>query len=90
MVSAAVLVPLQEALATAYWYKNDLRAFLRSATGEPEMVAQLDWGDGSYKRTIVRQLVTTLAENQHKYLDTLVGIDPGDCGDRSFPAQAAR
>lgn len=74
MVSPAVLVPLQEALACAYWYKDDLRAFLRSATGEPELIAQLDWSGGSYKRTIVRQLVTTLAENQHRYLDTLIGL----------------
>ena len=72
-VSPAVLVPLQEALATAYWFKNDLRAFLRSATGEPELIAQLDWG-GSYKRAIVRQLVTPLADNQHRYFDTLVAL----------------
>lgn len=72
-VSPAVLVPLQEALATAYWFKNDLRAFLRSATGEPELITQLDWG-GSYKRAIVRQLVTTLADNQHRYFDTLVAL----------------
>ncbi|MFI1241486.1 hypothetical protein [Nocardia salmonicida] len=74
VVSPAVLVPLQEALACAYWYKDDLRAFLRSATGQPELIAQLDWGGGSYKRAIVRQLVTTLAENQHRYFDTLIAL----------------
>lgn len=50
-MSPAVLVPLQDALATAYWYKTDLRAFLRSATGEPDLIAQLDWTD--FKRNIV-------------------------------------
>lgn len=71
-VTPAAVVALQDALATAYWYKKDLRAFLRNATNEAALVAQLDWSD--YKRNIVGQFVTTMAENQHRYFDQLVSL----------------
>jgi hypothetical protein len=71
-VNPAVLAPLQDALTVIYWYKQDLRTFLDSATGDRALVARLDWSQ--YKRAVVRQLVSTLAEDQHKYFDTLVNL----------------
>ena len=40
-VNPVVLIPLREALATVYWYKNDLRDFLKSATGDSALVQTL-------------------------------------------------
>jgi hypothetical protein len=71
-ISAAVLAPLQDALTAAYWYKSQLRTFLNAATGEPQLMAQLDWSQ--YKRFIVRELVEKLAADQHKYFDTLFSL----------------
>jgi len=70
-----VIVPLQEALTAAYWYKSDLRGFLRSATGLPALVDRYAWDDKDVtKRTIVRGLITTLVEEQHAYRDALLAL----------------
>lgn len=71
-VTPAVLQPLKEALTLAFWYKPDLRAFLQTALGNRELIAQLDWI--AYKRTIVSQLVDSLASQQHKYFDDLLNL----------------
>lgn len=75
VVNPAVLPPLQNALATAYWYKPDLRGFLRSATGLPELVSRYDWNDPKVtKRMIVRDFVTTLADEPHLYQRQLIAL----------------
>ncbi|MEV6608844.1 hypothetical protein [Kutzneria sp. NPDC051319] len=72
-VSPAVLQPLKEALTLAYWFKPDLRAFLNNTLGDRHLVAQFDW-QGDYKRTIVAQLVDSLASQQHKYFNELLSL----------------
>ena len=71
-VSPAVATPLKEALTTSYWYKRDLRRFLEVATGEPGLIARLDW-DG-YKRRVVSDLVDALFRDQHRNFDSLVRL----------------
>jgi len=71
-INPAVLHPLKEALVLAFWYKNDLRAFLTATLGRGELVAHLDWTD--YKRSIVAQLVDSLAANQHRNFDDLLNL----------------
>jgi hypothetical protein len=71
-VSPAVLQPLKEALTLAFWYKPDLRAFLTSALGNRALVAELDWA--TYKRSIVGQLVDSLAAQQNRYFDELLNL----------------
>jgi hypothetical protein len=71
-VAPAVLQPLKEALTLAFWYKPDLRAFLQSVLGNRQLIAQLDWT--GYKRTIVAQLVDSLASQQHKYFEDLLKL----------------
>lgn len=56
----------------AFWYKNDLRAFLTTCLGRGELVAHLDWTD--YKRSIVGQLVDSLAADQHRHFDDLLNL----------------
>ncbi|MFI6291962.1 hypothetical protein ACIBEJ_10290 [Nonomuraea sp. NPDC050790] len=71
-VSPAILHPLKEALALAFWYKKDLRAFLSSCLGRGEVVGHLDWTD--YKRSIVAHLVDSLAADQHRHFDDLLNL----------------
>jgi len=71
-ISPSVLHPLKEALMLAFWYKNDLRAFLTSCLGRGDLVAHLDWTD--YKRSIVAQLVDSLAADQHRHFDDLLNL----------------
>jgi hypothetical protein len=49
--SPNALHALMDALATAFWYKRDLRSYLTAATGNPTLIACLDWD--AYKRVIV-------------------------------------
>lgn len=71
-VSPAVAAPLKEALATSYWYKRDLRRFLEVATGDPGLIARLEWE--GYKRQVVSDLVDALFGDQHRHFDSLVRL----------------
>lgn len=71
-INPAALHALKEALVLAFWYKKDLRAFLTSCLGRGELVAHLDWTD--YKRSIVAQLVDSLAADQHRHFDELLTL----------------
>lgn len=42
-ISPNALQALTDALATIVWYKSDLRAYLNTATGEPNLITSLDW-----------------------------------------------
>ena len=71
-INPAALYALKEALVLAFWYKRDLRGFLTSCLGRGELVAHLDWTD--YKRSIVAQLVGSLAADQHRHFDELLNL----------------
>lgn len=71
-VSPATLHALKEALTLAFWYKHDLRAFLTSALSDRALVAQFDWT--LYKRSVVSQLVDSLAAKQDQYFDQLLSL----------------
>lgn len=72
-VSPGVIAPLQDALTAIYWYKPDLRGFLNATVKDRSLVDNLDWKN-SYKRTIVRNLVSTLVEDQHRHFESLVDL----------------
>jgi hypothetical protein len=71
-INPAALHALKEALVLAFWYKKDLRGFLTSSLGRGELIAHLDWTD--YKRTIVAQLVDSLAADQHRHFEELLTL----------------
>ena len=71
-INPAIFQPLKEALALAFWYKKDLRAFLSTALPDFGLISQLDWTD--YKRNIVHHLVDTMAASQDKYRDELLDL----------------
>ena len=63
--TAATLLSLQEALATVYWYKSDLRSFLEHVLSDRMLLRLLDWQDN--KRSIVATLVALLARDPERY-----------------------
>lgn len=80
---------LTEALASFYWYKNDLRAFLyRQLCDYHEVLARLDFGLS--KRQIASSLVGLLARDEARYqalaIDLLVALSRFD---PTFPKLAA-
>jgi hypothetical protein len=75
-MNPAALRALKEALVLAFWYKKDLRGFLTSCLGRGELIDQLDWTD--YKRSIVGQLVDSLAADQHRHFDELLTLATAD------------
>ena len=67
-----------------YWYKKDLRSFLRIACGDDAqgLVAQLDWNQT--KLEIVGSLVDTMAHRELKYQDTLIRLMLATCDFSDF------
>ncbi|WP_143832052.1 restriction endonuclease [Nocardiopsis sp. CNR-923] len=71
-VNPGVIAPLQDALVAIYWYKNDLFDFLNATLKDRSLVERLD--RDLTKRAIVRDLVSYLVDNQHRYFSTLVSL----------------
>ncbi|WP_189303212.1 restriction endonuclease [Streptomyces cinerochromogenes] len=64
---------LTEALATVYWYKQDLAKFLRlRSTGHPELIAGLDFD--AYKRVFADEFVDRLMADEDRYRDLTLAI----------------
>lgn len=71
-IAPSALIALQDALASVYWYKKDLRSFLISVIEDPSILSGLNWND--FKRNIVRDLITYLGRNQDRYLEDLIRL----------------
>jgi len=71
-IAPAAIVALKEALTNLYWYKNDLRTFVRNTLGNSALVASLNWGD--YKRNIVNDLVDHMASRETRYRLDLIRL----------------
>jgi len=70
-ISANALQALTDGLATIVWYKNDLRSYLVAATGDPTLVASLDW---TYKRRAADEVVQRMASDQERYREMLIRL----------------
>jgi hypothetical protein len=84
-LSPAAIVALKEALCAVYWYKADLRSFLQQCLANPQLVAQLDWSQTSYKRQIVSDLVDTLSSKNETYIAELTRLCHEVCSIKQFP-----
>lgn len=71
-VGSVALRDLEEALAAAFWFKDDLRHFLTLAVTKPELLSRLDWSQSNSKRNVARDLVGRMAADQDRYLDDLL------------------
>jgi hypothetical protein len=81
-ISANALHALMEALASVFWFKNDLKKYLVSATGQPELIASLDW---TYKRTAVDDLFQRLSRNPERHRELVLGLMLDVAEKTSFP-----
>ena len=72
-VSPVAVDALKDALAAAFWFKEDLRRFLSSAVDDQRLLAGIDW-EGNYKRVSVNEFVDRMARNQDRHLDQLVRL----------------
>lgn len=70
-ISANALQALTDGLAKIVWYKNDLRSYLVAATGDPTLVASLDW---TYKRRAADEIVQRMASDQDRYREMLIRL----------------
>lgn len=68
-LSAVAIQALKEALCKIYWYKDDLRSFIKNCISESNIVNEVDWT--VYKRQIVADIVDLLCADQDKYLGDL-------------------
>jgi hypothetical protein len=71
-INPQAIVALQGALASMYWYKNDLRNFLTSVLGDSPLLVGINWED--YKRNIVQQLIERMTRNQERYRQELINL----------------
>lgn len=71
-INPQAIVALRDALATIYWYKNDLRSFLQSVLGDSPLLLRVNWDD--YKRNIVQQVIDQMTRNQERYRQELINL----------------
>jgi hypothetical protein len=81
-LSPAVVLALKDALCAAYWYKNDLRGFLRQCLSNSAVLATLNWDN--YKRQIVSDLIDYLIKSPDKYLGDIERLCYETCNITSF------
>lgn len=72
-LSPAAIISLKEALSSIYWYKSDLKGFLRQCLSQPDVLTKLEWSN-NYKRQIVSDLVDLLLDDQDVYLGDLTRL----------------
>ena len=72
-ISANTLMSLKNALSKIYWYKNDLRSFLKYCIKNDAIVATIDW-DGNSKFEIVSELIDRMVQRPDLYSDDLMEL----------------
>lgn len=71
-LSAAAIVALKDALAAIYWFKKDLKSFLRLSLANPQLVNRLNWDQ--YKWEVTSDLVDLLCSDQEQFLPDLTRL----------------
>ena len=71
-LSAAGVLALKEALCSVYWYKNELKGFLKVCLTNPAILTEFDWT--KYKRQIASDIVDYLYENPDKHLGDMTKV----------------
>jgi len=81
-VAPAVLHALGQALARAYWYKDDLRRYLTHCLGNPALVGSLNWS--ARKWEIAGELVDRLKAREDLYQEDLIRLVDETCRMNDF------
>jgi len=69
VISPIALHALKEALSVIYWFKGDLKSFLKSSLDDTELLDSVNWSDS--KRKIVTDVVDCLISDQDRNLGQL-------------------
>jgi hypothetical protein len=74
-ISANAIAALKEALAAAFWFKDDLYGYARAAVGgEPLFLAGIDWTGPQLKRDSASLFVDRLVREQDEHQDVLLAL----------------
>lgn len=74
-ISANAIAALKDALAAAFWFKDDLYSYARAAVaGEPLFLAGIDWTGPQLKRDSASLFVDRLVREQDEHQDVLLGL----------------
>jgi Restriction endonuclease len=71
-ISPATLNALKAALSKVYWYKPDLKSFIRNSCHDTKILNLADWGELKIK--IVSDIVDGLASNQPVNLEIILNL----------------
>ncbi|MGP0019243.1 MAG: hypothetical protein ACLPHP_11785 [Candidatus Sulfotelmatobacter sp.] len=81
-MSALALQALKEALTCIYWYKSDLRSFLKNCLADKSVISHVDWQ--GYKRQIASDIVDSLTTDQDRHIGDLTRLCHEVVGMKSF------
>ena len=80
--SAVAVQALKEALCSIYWYKSDLKSFLRHTFSNHAILGKTDWD--TYKRQIFSDIVDALLADETRNSDDLERLFQEVCKFQSF------
>jgi hypothetical protein len=67
--SATYIKALKDALTASFWYKNELREFLKASMKDHKLVDGLEWGNkDKKKRDILDGLLSFMVENESSFI----------------------
>lgn len=87
-ISPNALLALKDALASAFWSKKDLLAFLVAAIDDRRLIDAYDWLGPAYKRDTVSQFIDRLAARQDAHRERLVRLMSDVARKEDFPELA--
>ncbi len=78
LFSGAFIVALKEALAHSFWYKNELREFVKCSVADASLVGRIDWVSRQYsKRDLIDTLIDTVMKGEKTYNSDIYSLAQG-------------
>ncbi len=76
--SATYVRTLKDAMVAAFWYKNELKDFLRASLNNPKIVETLDWNSREKKkRDIVEDLFAKIVRDERSFASDIDCLSRG-------------
>lgn len=72
-ISPYAIIALQDALTAIYWFKNDLKRFIRHAIQNHAILGTIDW-EANTKYQIVSELIDRMAQRLDIFQDDLLSL----------------
>lgn len=78
LFSGAFIVALKDALAHSFWYKHELREFVKCSVADGYLVGRIDWISRQYsKRDLIDTLVDTVLKGEKTYNSDIYNLAQG-------------